>query len=374
MHATLELSQSILRVLQYHELKETRQQGELIGGDNFIKEAKELSHDEKLFYFNRLIALNDDQAFKPVLHIFLEFSRYDKIDSPTMQRITQAYMEEMGLGKQPWLAYLHRDTLHEHIHVVSTTIQANGKRIPITLNDLKYSREVTHGLEQRFGLDHSDEEAILRAQHSYLQKVEYGKDSLRPAIKIVLETIVPNYRYTNLEELNAVLGLFNVKASRGKENSMTYANRGLIYYPLLADGREGGAIFKASSFPSKPTLKRLEERFAENLIAREEHRRRLTSTIDYALAGSTLSFDAFRQALGRQQVSVITPRSEDPGERIWYVDHRTQTVFEGTALGARYGVTAVQQRCLPEDVYQQKQQLQAQEEAQRQGHRMRHSL
>ena len=371
MHATLELSQSITRVLQYHELKVRKDVAELIGGENFVKESKDLSYDEKLFYFNRLIVLND-QGYKPVLHVFLRFNRADTIDSPGMQRVAQAYMEGMGFGNQPWLAYRHKDTIHPHIHLVSTTIQADGKRMPITPGHLKKSRELTHRLEQQFGLDQGDEEATLRAEHRYLQKVEYGKVSVYLAIKLVLETIVPAYRYTDLNELNAVLGLFNVKASRGRESSLTYANRGLIYYPLLADGREGPAHFKASAFPSQPTLNRLEERFTENLSAREEHRRRLTSTIDYTLAGSTVSFEAFRQTLGEQQVSVVTPRSAN--DRIWFVDHRSQSVFEGAALGGGYTTTAIQERCLPEEIYQQNQQLQAQEEAERQGLWMHQSL
>lgn len=370
MHATLELAQSITRELQYHELKVKRGKAELIGGDNFIKDVKELDYDQKLFHFNRLIAL-DNQGYKPVLDVFLRFSRLDKLDNTTMQRVTQAYAEGIGLAKQPWLAYRHRDTLHPHVHLVSTTRQPDGKRIALTLALLKRSRELTHRLEKEYGLDQSDEEATLRAQHKYLQKVEHGKVSLYPAIKLVLETIVPAYKFTNLEELNAVLGLFNVRAN---ETAAGRQRRGLMYFPLLPDGIDGGAYFKASAFPSQPTLPRLEERFAENLSVREEHRRRLTSTIDYALAGKALSFDAFKQDLGRQQVSVVTPRSEAAGQRIWYVDHRTQSVFEGSALGERYTAAVVQRRCLPEEVYQQKQQLQAQQEAERQGHRMRHSL
>lgn len=331
-----------------------------------------MSRDQLRYHYNRLIAL-DNQGYKPVLHVFMTFSRKDELSNTAMLRVVQDYVPAIGFGNQPWLAFRHRDTLHPHVHLVSTTRQADGSRIPLTLELLKYSRELTHGLEQRFGLDRTDEVAVLRAQYNYLQKVEYGKVSLYPAIKLVLETIVPTYKYTNLEELNAVLGLFNVRASRGREGSVTHEKRGLIYYPLLADGRDGGAYFKASSFSSQPTLARLEERFAENLSLREEHRRRLTSTIDYALAGSLLSFSAFRGDMARQQVSVVSPASAG-GDRVLYVDHRTQSVFDGTALGARYSLAGVLARCLPEEVYQTKQQLQAQEEAQRQGHRMRHSL
>ena len=74
MHATLKLSQDIGRILQYHELKVSRDQAELIGGENFIKDPKELDYDQKLFHYNRLISLND-QGYKPVLHIFLGFSK-----------------------------------------------------------------------------------------------------------------------------------------------------------------------------------------------------------------------------------------------------------------------------------------------------------
>lgn len=370
MHATLEQSQNIARILQYHETKVQKGQAELIGGENFIKEPQELNYEEKLFHYDRLISLNY-QGYKPVLHVFLRFSRVDTIDSIVMQRVAKAYMEGMGFGKQPWLAYRHKDTLHPHVHLISTTRLADGKRMPLTLDHLRQSREITHRLEKQFGLDQSDEEATLRAQHRYLQKVEYGKVSLYPSLKIALETIVPAYRYTNLDELNAVLGLFNVKASRGKEQSVTFKKRGLLYYPLLADGREGPAYFKASAFPSKPTLGFLETRFAENVNLREQHRRRLTSTIDYVLAGSTLSFGAFSQEMGRQNVSVVTPGS---GDSIYYVDHRTQSVFEGKALGSSYALSTVHARCLPEETYQQKQRLQAQEESERQSHRMRHSL
>lgn len=370
MHATVDRAQSIIRELQYHELKVKRGKAELIGGDNFIKEVPELNYAEKLFHFNRLIAL-DNQGYKPVLVVFLDFGRADNLDNPTMFKATQAYAEAMGLGQQPWLAYRHRDTLHDHVHLVSTTIKADGNKIPVNRALLRHSRELTHRLEKEYGLDGNVEEAILRAKHKYLQKVEYGKVSLYPAIKLVLETIVPGYKYTNLEELNAVLGLFNVRA---RETSAGYERRGLLYYPVLPNGKDGRTVFKASSFPSQPTLPRLEERFAENLALREENRRRLTGTIDYALAGQTLSFDAFKQDLGRQQVSVVTPRSEAGGQRIWFVDHRTQSVFEGAVLGARYTAAMIRQRCLPDEVYQQKQQLQRQQEAERQGQRMRHSL
>ena len=189
---------------------------------------------------------------------------------------------------------------------------------------------------------------------------------------LVIDTIVPKYNYTSLEGLNAVLRLYNMKASKGRPESATYQNRGLIYYPLMEDGREGGAYIKASAFASQPTLNNLEKRFTENQRAQDQHRRRLTSMIDYALAGGELSFPAFQQAMAREKISLVVQPDTGGLGTMWYVDHHTKTVFEGVALGAKYTEAGVSQRCIPEDTYQQQEQAQA--ENQRLDHRIRHSL
>jgi uncharacterized protein YijF (DUF1287 family) len=38
-------------------------------------------------------------------------------------------MEKIGFGEQPYLIYKHEDAGHPHIHIVSTTIKADGSRI-----------------------------------------------------------------------------------------------------------------------------------------------------------------------------------------------------------------------------------------------------
>ena len=40
-------------------------------------------------------------------------------------------MEKFGFGEQPYLVYQHLDASHPHIHIVSTNIQKDGKRISL---------------------------------------------------------------------------------------------------------------------------------------------------------------------------------------------------------------------------------------------------
>jgi hypothetical protein len=369
MHATLELSRNIVKVLQYHENKVRKEQAELLDAGNFIKDTHELRYPDKLFHFKRLISLNE-YTIKPVLHVFLRFNLADSINNEAMRRVAQDYVEGMGFGDQPWLVYRHYDALHDHAHLVSTTIQHNGKRINLSPAQFHYSRKLTRELEQRYGLEKGLAQAEALAHQRYLAKVKYGETSLYPAMALVLETILPQYHYSSLEALNAVLRLYNLKAIRGKVESVTYQKRGLIYCPLKDNGQVAHAFIKASAFSSQPTLSNLEKRFAENIHVQEQHRRRLTSTVDYALAGKKLSFPAFQQAMAREKINLVVQQDGGGARTIWYVDHQTKTVFEGAALGAKYTEAGILQRCIPDEPYQQ----QVQAESQRQDHRIRHSL
>jgi len=104
-------------------------------------------------------------------------------------------------------------------------------------------------------------------------------------MKLILDKVLREYRYTSLDELNAVLGLYNVQACRGKEESEGYRHRGLYYRVLTDDGRPTGHHFRAGAFDNHPGIGYLELRFAANRQEELEHRRRLTGSIDYSLLG-----------------------------------------------------------------------------------------
>ena len=68
------------------------------------------------------------------------------------------------------------------------------------------------------------------------QQVIYGETELKRGINDVLNTVIPHYNYSTLEELNAVLRLYNIMAHRGKEDSHLYLTRGLLYNALNEQG------------------------------------------------------------------------------------------------------------------------------------------
>lgn len=355
MHATIECSQSITRVLQYHEHKVRIGTGECIGAGNFIKDKDHLTLDERVYHFERLSSRNE-RIWKNVFHVYLRFHREDQVDNETMASVAQEYLEGMKFGEQPWLVYRHYDSLIPHAHLVSSNVQEDGKKLKLYLGDLIHSRELTHQLEGKYSLHLANTASETENSLDFLQVVRYGEQPLYPAMSKVLETVIPQYSYTTLDELNAVLGLYAMRASRGKEGSDSYRHGGLLYFPLKADGRDGAICIKASDFGSRPTLRHLEERFAANQSLREAGRQRLETAIDWSLAGSPLSFEAFKEVMQYEGITVVCRQAGDGALRnVWFVDHNTRTVFEGGSLGENYSAEALSRRCIPEEQYRQQQ-------------------
>ena len=362
MYAKIHVTRSISRVLHYHENKVKQEKAECIHASNFIKDLKQLSWDDKLFHFTRLNTRND-RASKNTIHIALNFHRDDEISNARMKDIAVQYMKELGFGSQPFLFYRHSDTPNHHGHIVSTNIKHDGQQIYLKRSDYYHSKTISQEIEQKYGLSPSgkrlpDEEW---QRQNPVQKVEYGKNALYPALSSVLAHVIPHYLYTGVEELNAVLKLYNVSADRGREHSSTYQHGGLIYKPLDTNGKKPTPYIKASLVNNKFTWNAIQNNFIANQSLREPHRQHILDSIDRTLFNASLSTSAFQQKMKRRRISTVFQKDkEGQPQNIWYIDHETKTVFEGATLGKRYTAAAISQRCISEEVYQQ-QQLKQQE-------------
>jgi len=371
MHAVAAHNNSIHDVMNYHEEKLQDGRAREIYGANFIRDHDKLDKQEKLYHFQRLMALNG-RIKRNVLHAVLRFGSRENISDGTMALVSKDWLEGMGYGKQPAIGYRHVDTPVPHVHLVSTTVGPDGKRISLTKADLRRSRQLTHQLEKKYGLQIEPPALEANEGRQRLRKVQHGQSPLYPAMTAVLDTVIPHYQYTNLGELNAILGAYNMKASRGSERSITFQRNGLHYLSLKDNGQSTGAYIPASAFRMRPTWPKLQSRFTTNMPLRETNRRRISTAIDFALAGAQLSFTALQQAISRDKIEVVAERNAAGAlQKLWYVDHYSKAVFEDKALGEKYLAGAIQQRTLSEQAYQQ--QL-AQSQTQQQEHRIRHSL
>ncbi|POS00913.1 relaxase/mobilization nuclease-like protein [Flavobacterium croceum DSM 17960] len=133
---------------------------------------------------------------KPNIHISLNFVKEDKIDNDSLLQIAQDYMDELGYGHQPFAIYRHYDKEHPHIHIVSSSISIEGKRISDS-NIFRRSQSISRDLEYKYGLTVAVKQKGKKAvtgqslQERIVSHTKYGvhsaKDLLHEAISDVVK-------------------------------------------------------------------------------------------------------------------------------------------------------------------------------------------
>lgn len=253
----------IIAALNYNENKVKEGKAQCLYASGYLRDAKELKFHQKLEGFERLNILNS-RATTKTLHISLNFDPSESISKEQLIGIATDYMNKIGFGVQPWLLYQHNDAGHPHIHILTTTIQSNGKRIDTYNIGRNQSEKARKEIEQNYGLIKAENQKRALQQpitSVHAEKIGYGKTETKKSITRVVNAVLNTYCYGSLPEFNAVLRAYNVVADRGKQDGRIYKHNGLIYRVLNADGHKVGVPIKASLINGKPTLEKLETLF-----------------------------------------------------------------------------------------------------------------
>ncbi|MBZ4037793.1 relaxase/mobilization nuclease domain-containing protein [Flavobacterium sp. 17A] len=150
---------------------------------------------------------------KPNIHISLNFHKDDILSNEKIVEIAKDYLNEMGYKDQPYAIYRHFDREHPHIHIVSSQINADGKKINDShiyyrsqklTRDLEEKYEITKAVEKKGVLDKID---IYSAIHEHL---EFGKHSLTAIMKRALIEVMEQ-KPTSEKQFEYLLSNYQVK-------------------------------------------------------------------------------------------------------------------------------------------------------------------
>jgi Relaxase/Mobilisation nuclease domain len=367
MVAIIHTGRTFRAVLNYNEQKLNQKLAKCILAVNYPKDADDLNFYQKLNLLSRQATLNQNVK-RNSLHISLNFDPSEKLKTEKLKEIAEAYMMKIGFGDQPYLVYAHHDAGHPHLHIVTTNIQNTGKRIELHNIGRNQSEKARREIEREFKLVKAEEQKLKQTftiKPVQVQRVIYGKSETRRAIANVLGQVINFYKYTSLPELNTVLGLYNIVASRGAEKSTIFEKGGLIYRVLDEKGNMVGIPIKASLLPEKPTLSLLEKKFVENQSLRLPHKQRIKNAIDWALQKPDHSLSGIVQALKKNQIdAVIRENKQGLIYGITFIDHQTKSVFKGSDLGKGYSIQNIRKRPNPADTNLQSQNYQQTEHVQ----------
>ncbi|MBW1654963.1 relaxase/mobilization nuclease domain-containing protein [Flavobacterium quisquiliarum] len=349
MVAVINTGQSIRGIFFYNENKVSQGCAVCIGEGNYPMDLEKMSENFKIGVFLKQLQLNENIK-RSAVHISLNFDRSDTdLSKEKLMQIASSYMEKIGFGSQPYLVYQHHDAGHPHIHIASINVRADGSRINMHNIGRNQSESARKELEISFNLIRADSRkkqspALINAIDA--EKIKYGAMDSKRAISSVLNAVIPNYKYTTLGELNAVLNLYNVKAERGKENSKMFQNKGLVYQILDGNKKTVGVPIKASSFYSKPTLSQLEINFAASKTSRAVNMKRTRNAVDLLLLKyPSITLSQLETRLANQGITAVARKNENGLiYGMTYIDHNTRCVFNGSSLGPAYAAKGLLER------------------------------
>lgn len=346
MVAIIHSGASLREAVNYNEHKVSRGVAKCLDAGYYLKDAQDLSFHQKLSRLENLIELNTRVKVN-TLHISLNFAAEDRLDTAALKEIAGVYLEKIGFESQPYLLYEHLDASHQHVHIVTTNIRSDGSSINLHNIGKTRSEAARKQIENEYSLVRAEDHkrSVLKLSPVSLSAADYGRAETKQAISNVVQTVIKDYHFSSLAELNAVLGQYRVHADAGTEGSRIRQNQGLVFRVLGPDGERVGVPIKASDFHFKPTLKKLETLFEKGAIERKRHAVRLKNTIDLTLARKdAYSLSGFASALGQQGVSMLARASQTGAVYgVTYVDHRTKSVFNGSDLSKAYSAKALQQ-------------------------------
>lgn len=329
---------SIKGALNYNENKVKEGKAECIGAVNFVGEARHMTFHEKLVRFQNLIEGNT-RAKTNTLHISLNFDVGEKLSQNRLNQIATAYMDKIGFGSQPYLVYQHHDAAHPHIHIVTTNIQEDGRRIGTHNLGKNESEMARKEIEAQFGLIKAQSKPKQDLDFPQkLDKAVYGRSETKRTIDNIVGVVMRNYNCTSLIEFNTALRQFNVMADRGREGTTMYKKNGLLYWILDDRGNKIGVPIKASALVSRPTMKTLQRKFQANEGSRPVYKERLTRVIDSFFQATDHHTRAdFLQYLNSYGINPVFRENKDGlVYGITFIDNREGAVVNGRDLGRQY--------------------------------------
>ncbi|GAB3655985.1 conjugal transfer protein MobB [Echinicola sediminis] len=344
MVAKISLGRNILGLLYYNEDKVKKGKASVLSAHGFGSKGGEGTVAEKHKRF-RFFTEQNSRAKLNAFHVSLNFSPKDQLDREQLRYIAQQYMERIGYGAQPYLAYQHFDAGHRHVHIVSTNITREGKRIETHNLGREKSEKARKELEQELGLVKAEHQKEQRLSLEPLEKLEYGKKESKAAMANVVTEVMRTYAFSSLSEFAAILRQFNVGLIQCEEGSRMKAHGGLAYTILDNRGKRIGVPIKASAFYVRPTMARLEQRMEHNRKIKERSVGKLRESFGTLLQQSSgKGRDFFEKSLRKLGMAAEFHYSKT-GEvfGLTLIDHIHRTAFKASDLSRNWSGKKVMQ-------------------------------
>lgn len=140
--------------VNYNTRKIDKNKGELMKIKNFgpLQGLGQLKPKDYINYLKAVSSANRNVRL-PQFHAVVsgKGKSYDKVK---LAEIAESWLNEMGYGNQPYLIVFHKDTRNNHVHVVTTRVGRDGKKISSAYEHVRAQRNMNKVLGYDFAMQY----------------------------------------------------------------------------------------------------------------------------------------------------------------------------------------------------------------------------
>lgn len=268
----------------YNEKKVSEEKSNLLSQQNFIGLDENSKKEEFVDYLQHQSALNP-KVKKPQFHVTVSAKGKDK-SFEELKEFGEHYMKEMGYGDNPYLIYKHDDTANNHIHIVSTRVDSDGKKINDSMERVRTQKIIN----RYYGLD------IQKQMEAVLKKVDKYNVTTIAQYKLLLER-----EFKKVIEKDDNIAVFRSEKKFNIEKE--YINKLIV-----------NNLPKTKTFPYKKRAKELRELFLE---LSQKH-----------------TLEELQLVAGKKNIDIAVFKTADGSRNFGYsvIDKKTKTVFKGSQI------------------------------------------
>ncbi|RNA62941.1 relaxase [Chryseobacterium nematophagum] len=338
MIAKIGKGENLWGALTYNQQKVDNEKGTVLF-TNKIPDLWDGPYSVKFFhqYFEPYLIANN-KTEKPVRHISLNPDPEDKVNDKDYREMAQQYMQEMGYGNQPYVVFKHTDIDRAHIHIVTTCVQIDGKKISDRY-DHSRSMEVCRKLEKQYNLKIAGENRNLN-QSPIFKPVDYTKRNIKTQLSSVIRHMPQTYSFQSIGAYNALLSQFNISVEEISGELHGKMRKGMVYFATDKNGKKISSPFKSSLFGKQAGLENIQVLIEKSKMKNNPSKLILKRTIETALSTSK-SEASFKTRLLEQGIATVI-RKNDEGRiyGITFIDHNSKSVWNGSQLSKELSANA----------------------------------
>ena len=338
MIAKIGKGENLWGALTYNQQKVDNEKGTVLF-TNKIPDLWNRPYSVKFFhqYFEPYLIANN-KTEKPVRHISLNPDPGDKVNDKDYREMAQQYMQEMGYGNQPYVVFKHTDIDRTHIHIVTTCVQIDGKKISDRY-DHPRSMEVCRKLEKRYNLKVAGENRSLN-QSPIFKPVDYTKGNIKTQLSSVIRHMPQAYSFQSIGAYNALLSQFNISVEEISGELHGKIRKGMVYFATDKNGKKISSPFKSSLFGKQAGLENIQVLIEKSKMKNNPSKLIFKRTIETAL-NTSKSEASFKTQLLEQGIATVI-RKNDEGRiyGITFIDHNSKSVWNGSQLSKELSANA----------------------------------